>query len=207
MSSQVPSPKSQNPTKLIPTAAAVQELADSCRRRAASLWHKHYSSVDRDDFEGHLAAGCVAALIEFDPANSGRATIETFAISKTKTALARENGQARYGLAIDQQVDEEGEEQDGELAIYRTRPDLYDGPVDPDEVDESRVRERLALLPPSLRDFVHLIVTDALSTAEAAALVGITERMARYNVVAAVEALEAAGGHSQPDLFALEVGC
>lgn len=108
-----------------PTAAAVKVLADNCRRRAAALWHKHYPNVDRDDFEKHLAAGCVAALIEFDPANSGRATIETFAISKTKTALAPENAQARYGVALDQQIDDDGQEQDGELAIYCARPDLF----------------------------------------------------------------------------------
>jgi DNA-directed RNA polymerase specialized sigma24 family protein len=181
-----------------PTAAAVQALADNCRRRAASLWHKRFSSVDRDDFEGHLSLGCVAALIDFDPKHTLRASIETFAISKIKTALARENVQARFCMSFDQQVDEDGEERDGELALYLAQPDLYErAPA----IDPDRVRERLALLPPTLRDFAYLVVTDAVSTVDAAALVGITERMARYNVVAAVEALEAAGGHSLPDLF------
>lgn len=189
---------------MIPTAAAVQELADSCRRRAASLWHKRFSSVDRDGFEGHLSLSCVAALIDFDPKHTRRASIETFAISKIKTALARENAQARFGMSFDQQVDEDGEERDGELAIYRAQPDLYErAPA----IDPDRVRERLSLLPPPLRDFASLILNDALTAAEAAAQVGLTGRMGRYKVVAAVEALEAAGGHSQPDLFALEVGC
>jgi DNA-directed RNA polymerase specialized sigma24 family protein len=188
----------------IPTGPAVLALADRCRRRAASQWRKRYPSVDRGDFEGILAESCLRALIEFDPGHKKKASIETFAISKVKTALARENGEARYGIALDQLVDDEGQAQDGEMAIFRTRPDLYGHPSEAEHAeldDEQRIRERLAILPPALRDFARVIVDDALSAAQAAAWAGVSDRQARYNIQHAVERLELAGRWGQGDLL------
>jgi DNA-directed RNA polymerase specialized sigma24 family protein len=181
---------------------ALDTLIASCSRRALGLWRKRWQTVDRADTEQNLALACADALRRYRPGR--HATLETFAISLFKALCAREQGQMRYGVELDNDaeiIDADERRLTPEGYLYRWWPEVYAPATALDALDERHIRHRLGVLPPTLRQFAQLVVDDALGCAEAGELLGVGERQGRYNIEQAVRLLEQSGGAVQFDLF------
>lgn len=181
---------------------ALDTLITTCRRRAIGLWRKRWPTVDRADAEQNLWLCCADAVRRYRPGR--RATLETYALSLFKAACAREHAQLRYGVELDNSYDFAGDDQRPVLPesyLYRWWPKLFDPAGSIDELDERHIRQRLALLPPALRQFAQIVLDDALGCAQAAEMIGVCDRQGRYNISRAVRLLEQSPGMAQLDLF------
>ena len=178
------------------------DLYASCRRQVAKMAHDF--DIDIDDARQHFLEGALVALETYDPNHKSGASLKTYALSKLTAALKNERAQSRFGVEVDADRDDDDTRVSPAAIFYQLEQFT---PFEPAPMPiwrtggDGEILARIGILPPLMRGQAHELLRDLLSTSQAAAADGVTDRAIRYRVAKAVQALREGAGMSQPDLF------
>lgn len=189
-----------------PTYEAVHALVERCKARCISLRFKRWPWIAREDSDQNLNLACFDALRRWRRDHKSKATVESYAIALWKGLMAREHSQYRWiGVELDRDVSRDDQHYEAEplALLYERRSELFNEreAVEREYEDERRIIERLAILPTNVGDFARAMANGALSSAQAAAAVGLQERQGRNLMLEALALLEARPRAAQLDLF------